>query len=103
MSSANHEFFGIGIVEAIAAGAYPLLPNRLAYPEVAGTIESQSENEFLYEGSVETLTKGLLELAKRKENKNLWNQKPQRGIVAMKTFAWAKRAKEMDEEIRSLS
>jgi len=27
------DFFGISVVEAIAAGCYPLLPQRLAYPE----------------------------------------------------------------------
>ena len=36
VSTALHEFFGIGIVEALAAGAEPLLPARLSYPEVAG-------------------------------------------------------------------
>lgn len=34
VSAADHEFFGISIVEAIAAGAVPLLPNRLSYPEI---------------------------------------------------------------------
>ena len=34
VSTADHEFFGISVVEAMAAGCYPLLPNRLAYPEV---------------------------------------------------------------------
>ncbi|KAA3639006.1 MAG: DUF3524 domain-containing protein [Armatimonadetes bacterium] len=33
LSTANQEFFGIGVVEAIAAGAHPVLPNRLVYPE----------------------------------------------------------------------
>jgi len=34
VSAARHEFFGIAIVEAIAAGAVPVLPNRLSFPEV---------------------------------------------------------------------
>ncbi len=34
VSTAIHEFFGLAAVEAIAAGAYPLVPERLAYPEV---------------------------------------------------------------------
>jgi len=34
ISTAHHEFFGISIIEAIAAGAVPLLPRRLSYPEV---------------------------------------------------------------------
>ncbi len=33
VSTAHHEFFGIGVVEAIAAGAFPVLPDRLVYPE----------------------------------------------------------------------
>ena len=34
VSTAFHEFFGIAVVEAIAAGAFPILPNRLSYPEL---------------------------------------------------------------------
>jgi glycosyltransferase involved in cell wall biosynthesis len=31
--TSNQDFFGISVVEAIAAGCIPILPNRLAYPE----------------------------------------------------------------------
>jgi glycosyltransferase involved in cell wall biosynthesis len=34
LSTADHEFFGISVVEAICAGAWPVLPRRLAYPEL---------------------------------------------------------------------
>lgn len=34
VSTARHEFFGVAITEALAAGAAPLLPNRLSYPEL---------------------------------------------------------------------
>ena len=34
LSTATHEFFGLSAAEAIAAGVRPLLPNRLAYPEL---------------------------------------------------------------------
>ena len=33
VSTARHEFYGLAVVEAIAAGAFPVLPNRLVYPE----------------------------------------------------------------------
>lgn len=34
LSTAHHEFFGVSVVEAVHHGARPLVPNRLAYPEL---------------------------------------------------------------------
>jgi len=34
VSTALQEYFGISVVEAVYAGAFPLLPNRLSYPEL---------------------------------------------------------------------
>lgn len=34
VSAAHHEFFGIAMVEAMVAGAVPVLPDRLSYPEI---------------------------------------------------------------------
>lgn len=34
VSTSIHEFFGLAVVEGIAAGGFPLLPHRLAYPEL---------------------------------------------------------------------
>ncbi|MCY4081489.1 MAG: DUF3524 domain-containing protein [Caldilineaceae bacterium] len=52
ISTAEHEFFGISILEAVQAGAFPLLPNRLSYPELipaelhAACIYSDEEELF---------------------------------------------------------
>ena len=38
VSTARHEFFGISVAEAVAAGCRPLAPRRLAYPEVLADV-----------------------------------------------------------------
>lgn len=34
VSTAQHDFFGLAVAEAVAAGALPILPRRLSYPEL---------------------------------------------------------------------
>jgi glycosyltransferase involved in cell wall biosynthesis len=50
VSTADHEFFGIAVCEAISAGAIPLLPNGLSYPELV-------DAEFLYRSLPEAVDK----------------------------------------------
>jgi len=45
LSTAHHEFFGISILESIHAGAFPILPDRLSYPEL---IPSPQHTHCLY-------------------------------------------------------
>jgi glycosyltransferase involved in cell wall biosynthesis len=44
LSTAHQEFFGIGIIEAIAAGAHPVLPDRLVYPERVAALGADSSS-----------------------------------------------------------
>lgn len=50
VSTADHEFFGISMLEAAAAGCRPLVPRRLAYPEIF-------PEEFLYDSEDELVSK----------------------------------------------
>lgn len=58
VSTARHEFFGIAIVEAVMAGCFPVLPHRLAYPEVFG-----EDERFYYDGTPDGLAGRLMELS----------------------------------------
>lgn len=68
VSTANHEFFGQSVVEAISAGAYPLLPNRLAYPEILQLSKNPQSKQFFYDGTIEHLAQKLTQLANSIEN-----------------------------------
>jgi len=57
-----HDFFGVSVVEAIHCSCYPLLPNRLAYPE-------HVTDTFLYEEG--ELLQRLLEVIQEKKYMNI--------------------------------
>lgn len=50
------DFFGISIVEAIDAGVYPLLPDRLSYPELL-----EGNERHLYQGRMLTALRACME------------------------------------------
>jgi glycosyltransferase involved in cell wall biosynthesis len=54
VSTALHEFFGISVVEATYCGCLPLLPRRLAYPEV---IPESHHEVCLYDGFEDLLAR----------------------------------------------
>jgi glycosyltransferase involved in cell wall biosynthesis len=54
ISTTEHEFFGISVLEALAAGAFPLLPDRLSYPEL---LPATLHARCLYASEAELLAK----------------------------------------------
>ena len=97
VSTANHEFFGIGVLEAIAAGCYPVLPNRLSYPNI---IESLAEGgqwgDFLYDGTVS----GLVETLEMIIKASAWARPILQFNFA--PYLWPDRAAQMDRAIEKI-
>ena len=102
VSTARHEFFGISIVEAVAAGCYPLVPRRLAYPEVLGALEEDGSGPHFYDGGAEELADVLALLAARVEQDELWQGDPGRGIRAASRYFWPALASSLDDALDNL-
>ncbi|MHC4913240.1 MAG: tRNA-queuosine alpha-mannosyltransferase domain-containing protein [Planctomycetota bacterium] len=97
VSTADHEFFGISAVEACLAGAYPVLPKRLAYPEILGLDEEEVVEKFFYDGSVTALADRLTMLSERIEKGCLLDEDTDRVVRLMDRYRWANLASVLDE------
>ncbi len=100
VSTARHEFFGVGVAEAMAAGCYPLVPRRLSYPEVLTGL-GDAAGEHFYDGSARRLADRLGELAGRRED--LWRGDPERGRRAVARFAWPVLRPRLDDALESVA
>ncbi|MHC4636419.1 MAG: tRNA-queuosine alpha-mannosyltransferase domain-containing protein [Planctomycetota bacterium] len=100
VSTAHHEFFGISVIEAVAAGAYPLVPNRLAYPEVLGLGKTDGVDQFFYDGTVKALADKLLILARDAKDNNIWNG-DNRAIKLIQRFEWNNLVPVLDKALTS--
>ena len=102
VSTANHEFFGISAVEAALAGARPLLPNRLAYPEILGLAENKQAAKFYYDGSAGDLADKLSVLAERINDEDLWNRDSRTAVKLVERFEWSNAGAVMDEAVEAV-
>ncbi|MCP4296008.1 MAG: glycosyltransferase, partial [Proteobacteria bacterium] len=97
VSTADHEFFGFSVLEGAAAGAFPLVPEKLAYPE---TLELDSGNEdFYFKGGEDQLAGRLIQLSENIQNNNLWNGDTDRAIRIVEKFFWNTKAPLLDQEL----
>ncbi len=97
VSTARHEFFGLSAVEASLAGACPLVPNRLAYPEVFGPSGDADASGFLYDGTVPDLTARLIDLATRLEKEGSLLRVGESLRARLSRFEWPNLARTLDE------
>jgi glycosyltransferase involved in cell wall biosynthesis len=101
VSTANHEFFGIGVVEAIAAGAYLLVPNRLSYPEILGFGRIEGAEQFFYDGTDKDLAEKLSWLSVHIEKDAYW-PKSIRPATLTDKLKWQKLAPLYDKALEQI-
>ncbi len=100
VSTAIHEFFGISAVEATVAGAYPLLPRRLAYPELLKLRSAGAMESHYYDGSAPQLAARLRQLAERLEaSGEVWGQTREACTEAARRFCWKPHAAFLDQRL----
>ena len=95
VSTASHEFFGIAVVEAAAAGALAIVPHGLAYPEVLGAGWA-----LFHDGSVEGIADAIEEAARRLEHTgSVWQGDERAGRVSVGRYRWSERAATLDRRL----
>ncbi|MCA9300404.1 MAG: glycosyltransferase, partial [Phycisphaerales bacterium] len=82
VSTAAHEFFGLAIMEAASAGALPVLPRALAYPELF------DEDDARFYDDERDLPDLLVRLAQ---------ERPDGPRASARRFDWSRRAPALDD------
>jgi len=100
VSTAKHEFFGVAVAEAIAAGAYPVVPKRLAYPELLQLDRNPQAKDFFYDAGPEDLAERLAELAEAVRRDQLWAGDPGKAMRIVRRFSWPRLAGALDESLQ---
>ena len=95
ISTATQENFGISVVEAIRHGCLPLLPARLAYPEI---IPDEFHSRVLYRDQKELVQK----LSQRIKDYGQYRDLRRRLSKAMGRFSWGNLIHRYDEELEKL-
>ncbi len=95
VSAAHHEFFGIAVVEALAAGAVPVLPDRQSYPEIVP--EAWHPAALYADGNLTVRLREVLgDLA-------AWRTRAEGLDLAMRRFDWRTVVRNYDDRLEALA
>lgn len=95
VSCAIQENFGISVVEAVRHGCFPLLPNRLSYPEI---MPDRFHDQVLYDSN-EMLADRLCEvLAEPHQYAGVRKEL----AAAMEAFSWQRMVRRYDDLLESM-
>ena len=90
--TSNQEFFGVSVMEAMYCDVWPIVPNRLTYPEL---IPERFHNNNIYNTEEELLKKILWSI-------NNCNGLAQYNIASIpERFDWRSMSKEYDEKLEA--
>jgi len=92
LSTAEHEFFGIAVIEALTSGAAGVLPRRLSYPEI---LYPPTANDHLYD-TFEDMVEMIIGFVKEPHTPSLEEQ------AHYMQFDWSKVAPKYDRLLESL-
>lgn len=97
VSTADHEFFGVALLEAVSAGAIPLVPRRLVYPEIY-------PDACCYD-DIEGLVSKLVNLTQEKTSSGtlLTHYASLRLSETYQRYDFDRRAPELDEALRKVA
>ncbi len=98
VSTAVHEFFGISAAEAILSGNIPVLPSRLAYPELV-----DNQPHLLYDGTIPGLVEHLKKLIQDKSFQTRAVEECEMVQQKLKGLQWSLLAATYDDNLETVS
>ena len=99
VSTARHEFFGIAVAEAVTAGAVPLVPNRLAYPELLNAVGSADRSPYVHDGTADGIADRLEDRSTKAASDGFPDDLWESAAAATRRFIWKQRAPALDQAL----